>query len=424
MGVEDMGHEGVPHHCQLMSQPMGTMPSLCSMLFIFNSLNAATSIDTNLAQASPPHCYVTQGHPDWYYEFRCQRSHRPPLTDNVSHSVSPLIAQSCLQEVYPCVLLVTTLKLKVTNALNLDSSRIYITHHARFDEAHHLPIRVLCPIPTTTAEPLHEPDSTLSSPYSSEDDNPPTDSDDMKTHSKIRNIQDKALSRYSPDFVTLHLHALHAALFSLCSAKVDSNPQQNIQLIAAMHMKRRLLKQNCGDPLIRLIPLFIDLCSGACYTSPSLCLIYLMPGSLEDIPRDTENEAVRLMMFSLSLTGEAKTWLDELNQRTIETKGMLQNCHGHNLSKGNTIKIFYYGLSEITQEVLNAAAGGIFLYKTPNQAYQLLKDKVLLKLDWAKNQKTKSSFKKTIAFAAKGSSNTDTDKIIARMDAMTIKMDA
>nr|GEY36669.1 hypothetical protein [Tanacetum cinerariifolium] len=30
--------------------------------------------------------------------------------------------------------------------------------------------------------------------------------------------------------------------------------------------------------------------------------------------RDTENEAVRLMVFPLSLTGEAKTWLDELNE--------------------------------------------------------------------------------------------------------------
>ncbi|GKD22208.1 reverse transcriptase domain-containing protein [Tanacetum coccineum] len=78
----------------------------------------------------------------------------------------------------------------------------------------------------------------------------------------------------------------------------------------------------------------------------------------------------------------------------------------------------------MTQEVLNAATGGIFLYKTPNQAYQLLEDKVLLKLDWAKNQKTKSSLKKTVAFADEGSSNSDTDKIMARMDAMTMKMDA
>ncbi|GJS91982.1 reverse transcriptase domain-containing protein [Tanacetum coccineum] len=148
--------------------------------------------------------------------------------------------------------------------------------------------------------------------------------------------------------------------------------------------------------------------------------------------RDTENKAVRLMMFPLSLTGEAKAWLDELNEGTIKTwnehrtafinrffppalfdrllgeirafsqhenksltdawlrmKEMLRNCHGHNLSKGNIIKIFYHGLNETTQEVLNAAYGGIFLYETPNQAYQLLpslmKDKVLLKLDWDKN---------------------------------------
>ncbi|GJS88044.1 hypothetical protein Tco_0770680 [Tanacetum coccineum] len=65
-----------------------------------------------------------------------------------------------------------------------------------------------------------------------------------------------------------------------------------------------------------------------------------------------------------------------------------------------------------------------FLYKTPNLAYQLLEDKVLLKLDWAKNQKTKTSLKKTVAFADKGSSNIDTDKIMARMDAVIIKMDA
>ncbi|GJU37477.1 hypothetical protein Tco_1185831 [Tanacetum coccineum] len=103
--------------------------------------------------------------------------------------------------------------------------------------------------------------------------------------------------------------------------------------------------------------------------------------------RDTENEAVRLMMFPLSLIGEAKTCSfrptpqrnlsfsltenESLTDAWLRMKEMLQNCHGQNLSNGNIIKIFYHGLSEITQEVLNAAAGGIFLYKTPNQAYQL-----------------------------------------------------
>ncbi|GJX94158.1 Ras-related protein RabE1c-like protein [Tanacetum coccineum] len=40
---------------------------------------------------------------------------------------------------------------------------------------------------------------------------------------------------------------------------------------------------------------------------------------------DTENEVVRLMMFHLSLTGEAKTWLDELNEGTIKNVGWTSN---------------------------------------------------------------------------------------------------
>ncbi|GKA29802.1 reverse transcriptase domain-containing protein [Tanacetum coccineum] len=106
------------------------------------------------------------------------------------------------------------------------------------------------------------------------------------------------------------------------------------------------------------------------------------------------------------LLGEIRAFSQHENESLtddwLRMKEMLRNCHGHNLSKGNIIKIFYHGLSEITQEVLNAVAGGIFLYKTPNQAYQLLEDKVLLKLDWAKNQKAKTSLKKTVAFADEG----------------------
>ncbi|GKC77426.1 reverse transcriptase domain-containing protein, partial [Tanacetum coccineum] len=41
-----------------------------------------------------------------------------------------------------------------------------------------------------------------------------------------------------------------------------------------------------------------------------------------------------------------------------------------------------------------------------------------------KSEKSKSSLKKIIIFADKGSSNTDTNKIMAQMDVMTIKMDA
>ncbi|GJY77013.1 hypothetical protein Tco_0482129 [Tanacetum coccineum] len=120
--------------------------------------------------------------------------------------------------------------------------------------------------------------------------------------------------------------------------------------------------------------------------------------------------------------GSASTITETANEFAI--KGNHLTLIKGNQFDGNIIKIFYHGLNEITQEVLNAAAGGIFLYKTLNIAYQLLKEKVLLKFDWAKNQKAKSSLKKTVAFATEGSSNSNTDKIMARMDAMIMKIDA
>ncbi|GJY52449.1 reverse transcriptase domain-containing protein, partial [Tanacetum coccineum] len=155
-------------------------------------------------------------------------------------------------------------------------------------------------------------------------------------------------------------------------------------------------------------------------------VVALTPGSAITIPETTNEFAIKAFFDRLleEIRAFSQQENESLTDAWLRMKEMLRNCHGHNLSKGNIIKIFYHGLSEITQEVLNAATGGIFLYKTPNQAYQLLEDKVLLKLDWAKNQKTKSSLKKTVAFVDEGNSNSNIDRIMARMDAMTLKMDA
>nr|GEY52720.1 reverse transcriptase domain-containing protein [Tanacetum cinerariifolium] len=69
------------------------------------------------------------------------------------------------------------------------------------------------------------------------------------------------------------------------------------------------------------------------------------------------------------------------------------------LTFGSTITILE------TANEFSIKGNDIFLYKTPNRAYQLLEDKVLLKIDWAKNQKTKSSLKKTVAFADEDNPN-------------------
>ncbi|GKC56574.1 reverse transcriptase domain-containing protein, partial [Tanacetum coccineum] len=131
---------------------------------------------------------------------------------------------------------------------------------------------------------------------------------------------------------------------------------------------------------------------------------------------EKQEEAVTLRTFPFSLCEEAKTLLNELNERTItlwnemreafisryfspakfkrllndirnfhqlgnETlveawirlKEMLHICYGLGLTKGTIVHIFYHGLDGPTQGILDA--GGIFLYNTPNEAFKILEDK-------------------------------------------------
>nr|GEV38336.1 reverse transcriptase domain-containing protein [Tanacetum cinerariifolium] len=99
--------------------------------------------------------------------------------------------------------------------------------------------------------------------------------------------------------------------------------------------------------------------------------------------KDTKNEAVRLMMFPISLTGEVKTWLDELNEGTIETWDELRTAF---ISRFFPLAL----LDRLLREI---------------RAFSQLENESL-----------------TDAWLC--SSNPDTDKIMARMDAMIIKMDA
>nr|GEW86261.1 reverse transcriptase domain-containing protein [Tanacetum cinerariifolium] len=128
-------------------------------------------------------------------------------------------------------------------------------------------------------------------------------------------------------------------------------------------------------------------------------------------------DAVTLMTFPFLLSGEPKTWLNELNEGTftswnemrkafisryfslakfkrllneiqsfyqlghetlvkawLRIKEMLCTCYRYGLTKGAIVQIFYHGLDDPTQGILNV--GGIFLYKTPNEAFKILDDKI------------------------------------------------
>ncbi|GKE65623.1 reverse transcriptase domain-containing protein [Tanacetum coccineum] len=179
---------------------------------------------------------------------------------------------------------------------------------------------------------------------------------------------------------------------------------------------------------------------------------------------ETQSEAVKLLIFPFSLCDEAKTWFNELNEESITSweqmrrafinrffppslfnrllleiknfsqlvcesltdawlrlKSMLQKCHGHGLAKGSIIQIFYHGLDEPTQGILDITAGGIFLYKSPNQAFQFREDKVLFKLDWSLESKIEHH-RKSVAFADGSDSNTDNSRFMEKLKAMDSKI--
>ncbi|GJX81337.1 reverse transcriptase domain-containing protein [Tanacetum coccineum] len=181
---------------------------------------------------------------------------------------------------------------------------------------------------------------------------------------------------------------------------------------------------------------------------------------------ETQSEDVKLLIFPLSLCDEAKTWFNELNEDFITSwdqirrdfinrlfppslfkrlllkirnfsqlvcesltdawlrlKGMLRKCHGHGLIKEAIIQIFYHGLDESTQAILDETVGGIFLYKSPNQAFQFLDDKVLFKLDWSTKSQNEHH-QKSVAFADGSDSNDDNYRLMEKLEALTINIDS
>ncbi|GJR81390.1 hypothetical protein Tco_0152175 [Tanacetum coccineum] len=100
---------------------------------------------------------------------------------------------------------------------------------------------------------------------------------------------------------------------------------------------------------------------------------------------------------------------------------MLRKCHGHGLTKGAIIQIFYHGLDESTQAILDKTARGIFLYKSPNQAFQFLDDTLLFNLDWSAKSQTKHH-QKSVSFADGCDSNTDNSRLMEKLEVVTIKM--
>ncbi|GJR06243.1 hypothetical protein Tco_0529227 [Tanacetum coccineum] len=149
---------------------------------------------------------------------------------------------------------------------------------------------------------------------------------------------------------------------------------------------------------------------------------------------ETQSEAVKIMIFPYSLSDKAKTWFKELNEESITSnfsqnvceslteawlrlKNMLRKCHRSGLTKGAIIQIFYHGLDEPTQAILDVTARGIFLCKSPNQAFKFLDDKVLFEHDWPIKSKI-DHHQKSVSFADGSDSNTINSRFMEKLKAM------
>ncbi|GJU03651.1 retrovirus-related pol polyprotein from transposon TNT 1-94 [Tanacetum coccineum] len=77
----------------------------------------------------------------------------------------------------------------------------------------------------------------------------------------------------------------------------------------------------------------------------------------------------------------------------------------------------------VINKILDGTAGGIFLYKSPNQVFQLLEDKVLFEHDWPIKSKNEHH-QRSVAFADGSDSNDDNYRLMKKLEALTIKMDS
>ncbi|GKC87229.1 reverse transcriptase domain-containing protein [Tanacetum coccineum] len=150
---------------------------------------------------------------------------------------------------------------------------------------------------------------------------------------------------------------------------------------------------------------------------------------------ETQNEAAKLLIFPFSLCDKAKIWFNKLNEESITSWDQMRNAFTNRFFppslfnrllleiRRENIRIFYHGLDEPTQGILDVTTKGIFLYKSPNQAFQFLDDKVLFKLDWSTKSKNEHH-QKFVSFADGSNSNNNNSQLMEKLEALTIKMDS
>ncbi|XP_073120629.1 uncharacterized protein [Henckelia pumila] len=102
-----------------------------------------------------------------------------------------------------------------------------------------------------------------------------------------------------------------------------------------------------------------------------ICDTFKMQGVIDD--------AIRLRLFPFYLRDKAKAWLTNLPAGTLyeaweRYKDLLRRCPHHQLPDDLVVQTFYYGLPHSNRTMLDAAAGGNLLRKSPEDGYELIEE--------------------------------------------------
>nr|GEX12029.1 hypothetical protein [Tanacetum cinerariifolium] len=107
---------------------------------------------------------------------------------------------------------------------------------------------------------------------------------------------------------------------------------------------------------------------------------------------EVPNTMIKLLLFSFSLEGEARIWLDKEPPRSILTwedlkpnetlneawehfKDLLRQCPHHGCSELHQLDTFYNALNPNDQDALDSAAGGNLLDKIPRECFSIIESK-------------------------------------------------
>nr|GEZ45365.1 reverse transcriptase domain-containing protein [Tanacetum cinerariifolium] len=93
---------------------------------------------------------------------------------------------------------------------------------------------------------------------------------------------------------------------------------------------------------------------------------------------EVPNTTNKLLLFPLSLEGEARIWLDKKPPRSIltwEDLDLLRQCPHHGFSELHQLDTFYNALNPNDQDALDSAAGGNFPDNIPRECLSIIESK-------------------------------------------------